>query len=223
MKYAAKLLCAANLVFLPIQFCGAQSRCGAPPYGDSQQNYDVMVGSYARANQAGGLPEGFMTAQLKYTMELACKAKFEHGDRTKFYQAGFTDRDINMTSTSVLADGWFDSRNKALAKEHRATAQQRPPAQAQSGTTIYALLYCVNDNSCEIHGIIRDNTEVPFRTLTECQQQARANTGGRLPDKNGRTYADGSSWWECRGKHVETWDRPQGPQDPPPLQQQPGP
>ncbi len=77
--------------------------------------------------------------------------------------------------------------------------------------TIYALFLCFNTGVCEMHGTAHIGpggviTEIPYRTLAECRQAAKLSSSGRLPDKDGRTFIDGGAWWECRGKHVETWD-----------------
>jgi hypothetical protein len=78
---------------------------------------------------------------------------------------------------------------------------------------VYAAFFCVA-GYCTINGnahITGYNTfeQVPFATLVECKQYIRTATMGKIrPDKSGRiVLPNNQGYWECRGRHVETWER----------------
>jgi hypothetical protein len=274
------------------------ARCDAPPYGDSQLNYNALFDGFTRASKSEPtLPPNLLTGMMQSTMKMACDAKFGGGDRTMFYQAGLSDRDIDVSSTATLTNAWFDSRNKAHA--HEASKNQsadenrcsRPPygdtvakfkaftakyqstdatslvsvlertcrakfdggdrralytagltdqeieagstvslattwmdvtirglqgkssakvTHSQSGTTAYAMFICFH-GTCTIHGephIVGPHSfeYTPFRTLADCRREMTGNSSHLMPDKDNRIVFNDGSIWECRGKHVDTWE-----------------
>jgi hypothetical protein len=201
--------------FLPLIFaCGSAQasnvRCDAPPYGDTEQNYEAIQAEFSQAAVANNLPPNVMTGMLRAALIEACKAKFKHGSRASYYRNGISDADIEAHSTTALANGWFNARNAAMAKEE-AGANPTPAPRVEDGSHIYALAYCLKSGVCQIHGQshIVDNgvfEEIPFRTLRECQQYAHLNSGGISAGPDGRTVLPDGSWWECRSKRVDTWE-----------------
>jgi hypothetical protein len=76
--------------------------------------------------------------------------------------------------------------------------------------TVYALIICVS-GYCSIHGQphnVANNVfvEAAYRTLAECLQAMRSNSAKLVPNKNHLMKFQDGSTWECRGKHVETWE-----------------
>lgn len=80
---------------------------------------------------------------------------------------------------------------------------------------VYAAFLCFSNGYCNIFGnphMTGQNSYemVPFETLAECQSYIRGNTMGQRPGPDGRTMLDGGqTYWECRGKHVDTWEAAQ--------------
>jgi hypothetical protein len=189
------------------------SRCAAPPFGDTQANYDAMYGQFQQAGYASPAIQPLLMAQLHAALIEACKAKFKHGSRASYYRNGITDADIDANSTTALANAWFNARNAALAKEESGAnpTPPPPPPRVEDGSHIYALAYCLKSGMCQIHGqshIVSNGVfeEVPFRTLAECRRYAYLNSSGISAGADGRTVLPDGSWWECRSKRVDTWE-----------------
>jgi hypothetical protein len=162
------------------------SRCDAPPYGDTPAAYKAF------AQQFAGFPLGPPTGMLADI----CAMKFSHADRSTLYKLGLSDKDISTQGTVALAE----QQLAALARS------AEPP-----DTRVFAAAICSPGGYCQLQGnahITGPNSfeYVPFRTLAECQQFIKAGTSGLSPDPDGRTRLPGGSWWECRSKHVDAWE-----------------
>ena len=78
--------------------------------------------------------------------------------------------------------------------------------------TIFALFLCIQaTGTCHMFGASRVTfagvaQEITFRSLAECQQYAQRITHLVTPPTNGRFPAPGGIWYECRSKHVDTWE-----------------
>ncbi len=67
--------------------------------------------------------------------------------------------------------------------------------------SIFALFLCAA-GYCELVPIMPNGT---FATLAACQEHIRRNLG-TSPDSNGHFRMANGMYYECRGKHVETWE-----------------
>ena len=78
--------------------------------------------------------------------------------------------------------------------------------------TIYALFLCFQAaGQCHMQGASRSTfagvtPDMTFRSLAECQQYAKRVSGLITPPTEGRFPLPGGMWYECRGKHVDTWE-----------------
>jgi len=62
---------------------------------------------------------------------------------------------------------------------------------------IFAAFLCIGPlGTCELQG------GTMFRSATECEQNFKYQGYKEL---NGRFYVNDTMWYECRSKHVETW------------------
>src|ERR1700683_4929018 len=114
MKFKAPLI-AALLTFSWATAQAHDPRCNAPPYGDTQQNYDTLSATYTKAGQSQPtLPPNLITTMMLTTVIAACEAKFGGGDRELFHSAGLSDLDIDTLGTAAMTNAWFASRNRAL-------------------------------------------------------------------------------------------------------------
>lgn len=48
--------------------------------------------------------------------------------------------------------------------------------------------------------------EQTYNTLTDCQKIAVRMSQKARPDQHGRYTIPGDMWYECRSKHVDTWE-----------------
>jgi len=78
--------------------------------------------------------------------------------------------------------------------------------------TIFALFMCLQGH-CTLQGGTRMTGDglMPmtiYDSLEKCQEYATHYVGGRAPDKDGHMLIMGNpaQWFECRSKHVETWE-----------------
>ncbi len=78
---------------------------------------------------------------------------------------------------------------------------------------IYALFLCIQAAGiCQMQGHARMTyagmmPAMTFNSLAECQQYAKRVSGLITPPDNGRyLIPPGNMWYECRSKHVETWE-----------------
>jgi hypothetical protein len=96
-----------NLVAsLLLVFCvtarAGESKCNAPPYGDTVQKFKSYVANFGQY------------ADPSKTLPAICRMKYEGADRQTLYGLGFTDEDINSKSTMDLAVQLMDAlRNLA--------------------------------------------------------------------------------------------------------------
>lgn len=167
----------------------AGEKCNAPPFGDTKANYATFAKRFD--NTPMGTPKGLLSD--------ICSMKFGDYDRTSLYEIGLGDGDIEANSTTTLA-------NMKIAV---VVAQGRQPATPTMN--VYALFLCAQE-SCYLQSVPR-NTPAgivnTFGSLSECRDSAYqfshhpSMRDGRFPLANNT-----SMWYECRGKHVETWERP---------------
>jgi hypothetical protein len=77
--------------------------------------------------------------------------------------------------------------------------------------TIFALFYCIaSAGICQMWGEPRATfagitPAVTFSKLKECEQFGQRVSGHVLPPVNGRFLMPNGNWYECRSKHVDTW------------------
>lgn len=77
--------------------------------------------------------------------------------------------------------------------------------------TIYAIFLCFQlSNSCQMYGAARMELgeyrrALTYPSLSVCQDEIKKLTPYHKPT-NGRFIAGPQMWYECRGKHVETWE-----------------
>jgi hypothetical protein len=77
---------------------------------------------------------------------------------------------------------------------------------------IFALFLCVATmGTCEIQNPPRMTSAgmmpgITYNTLAACEQSIGSKLGP--PDKSGHFQAAGGMYYECRGKHVDTWQPP---------------
>jgi hypothetical protein len=113
-----------SLEFASLEQTPKSTRCDAPPYGDTQQNYVALVDAYKQAeNSQPGLPPNLLMTMTLTTLRMACEAKVSGGDRAMFHRAGLSDHYIDANGPVKITEAWVASRNKALAKE----AASKPP------------------------------------------------------------------------------------------------
>lgn len=78
---------------------------------------------------------------------------------------------------------------------------------------IYAAFFCAA-GWCQINGNMHITGQhtfepMPFQSAAECQAYIRTATMGDIaPDAEGRiVLPNHQGYWECRSRHVETWER----------------
>ena len=91
----------------------------------------------------------------------------------------------------------------------------RRDARYRQRVVIYALFLCMQaTSSCEIQPALTiDGVSEPavYSSLAECESAAAAQVpGGATKPVDGRFYWDSSKsiWYECLGRHVNTWQQP---------------
>jgi len=77
--------------------------------------------------------------------------------------------------------------------------------------TIFALFYCiVGTNVCQMYGAPRvtfagPTPAITFSSLKQCAQFGQRVSGHVLFAENGKYPMPNGSWFECRSRHVDTW------------------
>jgi hypothetical protein len=66
--------------------------------------------------------------------------------------------------------------------------------------SIFALFFCVQ-TTCTMQG-----GGQTYGSLVACQRAAAATSGLITPPTNGRYGIPNGGWFECRSKHVDTWE-----------------
>lgn len=80
--------------------------------------------------------------------------------------------------------------------------------------TIFALFLCVQAmNSCEMQGAARMTQAgmlpaMTFDSLAACETMAKRVSGLITPPDDHRFRIPNGMYYECRSRHVETWQRP---------------
>lgn len=78
--------------------------------------------------------------------------------------------------------------------------------------TIYALFLCFQAlGTCQMQGASRVTfsgvtPDMTFSSLAECRQYAVRVSGIITPQTGSRINLPNGMWYECRSKHVETWE-----------------
>jgi hypothetical protein len=111
----------------------ADSRCTAAPFGDTDVHYIALNLAFEHAAAAQGVPANVLVGMMDATMQAACAAKFNHGDRSMFHKAGISDSAIDTTDTAELARAWFAARNKALSSESESAVPPQAATQSRPG------------------------------------------------------------------------------------------
>lgn len=72
--------------------------------------------------------------------------------------------------------------------------------------TIFAMFICNQWNAqIDCHAYPTTAPPMIFQTIADCKSQAQAMVFGKSP-KNGRYELASNVWFECRSKHVDTWE-----------------
>ena len=78
--------------------------------------------------------------------------------------------------------------------------------------TIFALFYCIAGTGiCQMYGAPRATfagvtPAITFSSLKECEQLGQRVSHLIGPPVDGRFPQPNGSWYECRRKHVDTWE-----------------
>jgi uncharacterized protein len=210
--------------------------CDEPPFGDPSELYAAGkgYGIESSANNMATALKGYspaMTlvqarAEMRKILAKACEAKYHGGARTDFYSVGVTDHDFDTELVFNLASQYvtMEIAHSAKGREQQAeidaplgaaaTAAVLPQhydsAAQDSRPMIYAAFMC-SSGGCRAYGeshITGPNSQamVPFRSLAECQAYIRTATSGGTIGSDGRIKVAPGMWWECRGKHMDSWE-----------------
>jgi hypothetical protein len=190
--YLSFLSILAFIVLLTESAFANDARCDTPPYGDS----DVAFKAYANSFGTLAVRIGPAFAASKVLSDV-CKAKFGGADRTRFYNLGFTEQDFRTKGVTDLAVQWITALKNTVDKLPDSAFKQAPE---EDGSRIYALFHCVQSQGTCYLAV--SNT---FTTLAACQQTARYSAP-KGPDAEGRFWWGDNQWFECRSKHVDTWE-----------------
>lgn len=111
------------------------SRCDAPPYGDTPENYSKVVEAVKEAAaqyaDVGKMPQ-LMQYMYRDAFNRACKIKYEGADRTDFHRLGIADADIAERGTAALATGYV---NLTTAQRRQETQQAEQAGNSPAPTT----------------------------------------------------------------------------------------
>lgn len=119
-----------------------ESRCDAPPYGDTPEHYskvnEAVKGAAAQyASNVGNL----LLYMYRDAFNRACRIKYEGADRTDFYRLGITDADIAERGTAALATGYVNLTTELRRAEVQAQAGNPPaPTTPSSNPSAYRLV-----------------------------------------------------------------------------------
>lgn len=97
-------------------------RCEAPPYGASQQAYDVIMREPGPLQGSGEL------------LASICAMKYGGADRSPLYRLGFTDEDIRKTSPAILLIEEAGAIRSLARPARKASSNSPPPADYESIT-----------------------------------------------------------------------------------------
>jgi hypothetical protein len=101
--------------------------CDKPPYGDTPENYQMIVSQNKQAAAKYDPSVGkmlFVVAAL--AMQSACEVKFQNGDRSNYHKLGITDEAIAVTSPVGLAMQEIALTSKRDLKEHHEEPTYQP-------------------------------------------------------------------------------------------------
>jgi len=103
-------------------------------------------------------------------------------------------------------------KNHRFAEQNNAKEAKRQQQAGPGRTIIYAIFLCFQSVSrCQMEGASRVTfagvtPDMTFRSLADCEQYAKRVSGLITPPTGGRFVMPGGMWYECRGKHVDTWE-----------------
>lgn len=99
-----------------------------------------------------------------------------------------------------------------LAQRNNAEEARRQQQAGSGRMIVYALFLCFQAaGQCHMQGASRVTfagvvPDMIFRSLAECEQYAKRVSGLVTPPEDGRFLMPNGTWFECRGKHVDTWE-----------------
>jgi hypothetical protein len=200
--------------------------CDKPPFGDPPE---VPLND-GQENMAKALRANIPTmslaqarAEMRKALSKACEAKYHGAARADFYSVGIMDHDFDTQMVFTLASQYItmEIAHSAKGREEQAEIDARlaaaaagPPelnsAAQDKRPMIYAAFMC-SSGGCRAYGeshITGPNSQemVPFRSLAECRAYIRSATSGGTIGSDGKIKVAPGMWWECRGKHVDSWE-----------------
>jgi hypothetical protein len=109
MKITAIVLIALSTFVWVSAQAAHDSRCDAPPYGDTPGNYSKVMEALkeAEAQYASNVGK-LMQYMYRDAFNRACKIKYEGADRTDFHRLGINDAEIAARGTAALATGYVN-------------------------------------------------------------------------------------------------------------------
>jgi hypothetical protein len=126
MKHRATGLVAFSAFVWVSAKAAHDSRCDAPPYGDTPENYSkVNEAVKGAAPQYASNVGDLLLYMYRDAFNRACRIKYEGADRTDFYRLGITDADIAERGTAALATGYVNLTTELRRQEAQAG---NPPA-----------------------------------------------------------------------------------------------
>jgi len=195
--------------------------CDKPPFGDPPE---VPLND-GQENMAKALKANIPTmslaqarAEMRKALSKACEAKYHGAARADFYSVGIMDHDFDTQMVFALAAQYItmEIAHSAKGRERQAEIDARlAAAEPPSSTTdnrpmIYAAFMC-GSWGCQTYGeshITGPNSHemLPFRSLAECHAYIRNATSGGTIGSDGKIKVALGTWWECRGKHIDSWE-----------------
>jgi hypothetical protein len=199
--------------------------CDKPPFGDPPE---VPLND-GQENMAKALKANIPTmslaqarTEMRKALSKACEAKYHGAARADFYSVGIADHDFDTQMVFTLASQYItmEIAHSAKGREQQAeidarlaaaTAAAGPPSSTTDNRPmIYAAVVC-SSGGCQAYGeshITGPNSQemTPFRSLAECQAYIRSASSGGTIGSDGRIKVAPGMWWECRGKHIDSWE-----------------
>jgi hypothetical protein len=173
------------------------ARCDAPPYGDTPAGWSIAQSGLKNIQQLLAKHPALANEKITSVIRKACEAKFDGGDRSSFYEVGMTDQDFAIRPPEVLAMQYLGTK-MALQDAKR------------SDMNIYALFMCFSTtNACKLFAPARMSLGLlmpaqTFTTVADCESYAEGLA--QYPKDTDGHFMAPFGWYECRGKHVETWE-----------------
>ena len=98
-------------------------RCQAPPYGASMQAYNMFATEEAASGEGDSSGSDKLSREARDLLSRICEMKYGAADRTELYRAGFTQEDIDRSSTIMLTAEYLGV-TKYVAFQNRQREQQ---------------------------------------------------------------------------------------------------